>query len=329
MDLATGLKEARLNVPEPPETPHADLVIIDDPPPRPNFQEDHSVAELSELHDKSHPDTRYERGPYNPAALDVEDSSLFSISIATLHSAKTLSAADLPALSVLQDLAHSLHWGVALTRDAAVSQQLVSAVVPGYPASTEVRSAAMLLLGTAIHSNPDAVNALLSHSYSSEADMSPVLNVLAVLRQPEQDDMTLTTRTVFLLSQLCQNPEQLGIFVRSEGLLTLSDLFRPDKLSLNDETHKFRAKTANFLHDRILCSLSGVNRLKHSQALVKGLESWCNTFAVALRDYKFVGTRGESMSPAADAAYKSIEEANQKLSEEDVHLRICGSEFEL
>ena len=329
MNLATGLKEARLNLPEPPETSHADLVIIDDPPPRPNIQKDPSIPKLLELQDESHSDTRYERGPYHPAALDVEESSLFSISIAQLHSATTLSAADLPALSVLQDLAHSIHWGVALTRDAAVSQQLVSAVVPGYPASNEVRSTAMLLLGTAIHSNPDALNALLSHSYLSEADMSPVLSVLAVLRQLEQDEMTLKTRTVFLLSQLCQNTEQLEIFVRSEGLLTLSDLFRAEKMTLKDENHKFRAKAANFLHDRILCSLSGLDRLKQSQALTKGLESWCDTFAIALRDYKFLGTREEAMSPVADAAYNSIEEANQKLREEDVQLRICGSEFEL
>ena len=329
MNLATGLKEARLNVPEPPETPHADLVIIDDPPPRPNIQKDLSVAELLELQDESHSDTRYERGPYHPAAFDVEESSLFSISIATLHSATTLSAADLPAISVLQDLAHSIHWGVALTRDAAVSQQLVAASFPEYPASNEVRSAAMLLLGTAIHSNPDALSALLSHSYLSEAHMSPVLNVLAVLRQPEQDDMTLKMRTVFLLSQLCQNTEQLGIFVRSEGLLTLSDLFRPGEMTSNDENHRFRAKAANFLHDRILCSLSGVDRLKQSQALTKGLESWCNTFTIALKGYKSVGTRGRAMSPAADAAYKSIEEANQKLREHDVQLRICGSEIEL
>ena len=329
MNLATGLKEARLNIPEPPETPHADLVIMDDPPPRPNIQKDLSIAKLLELQDELHSDTTYERGPYHPAAFDVEESSLFSISIAQLHSATTLSAADLPALSILQDLAHSIHWGVALTRDATVSQQLVSAVFPGYPASIEVRSAAMLLLGTAIHSNPDALNALLSHSYLSEADMSPVLNVLAVLRQPEQDDMTLKTRTVFLLSQLCQNTEQLEIFVRSEGLLTLSDLFRAKNMTLKDKNHKFRAKAANFLHDRILCSLSGLDRLKQSPALVKGLEPWCNTFAIALRDYKFVGTREEAMSPMADAAYNSIEEANQKLREEDVQLRICGSEFEL
>lgn len=329
MNLATGLKEARLNVPEPPETPHADLVIIDDPPPRPNIQKDPSVPELLELHDESHSETTYERGPYQPAAFDVEESSLFSISIATLHSATILSAADLPALSILQDLAHSIHWGVALTRDAVVSQQLVSAIFSGYPASNEVRSAAMLLLGTAIHSNPDALSALLGHSYLSEADMSPVLNVLAVLRQPEQDDMTLKTRTVFLLSQLCQNTEQLGIFVRSEGLLTLSDLFRVEQMPLNDENHKFRAKAANFLHDRILCSLGGLDRLKYSQALIKGLEPWCDTLTTALRDYKFVGTREKAMSPVADAAYKSIEEANQKLREEDVQLGICGSEFEL
>lgn len=338
MNLATGLKEARLNVPEPPGTSHADLVIIDDLPPRPSIEEDEPVAELAELHDQSDPDTGY-RGPYYPAAFDAEESSLFFSSITTLHPTTALSTTDLPTLSALQDLAHSIHWGVALARDTAVCQNLVSAIDPGSAASAEVRSAAALLLGTAIHSNPDALNTLLSHSYSPEADMTPVIKVLAALRDPEQEDITLKTRIVFLLSQLCQNTEQLRIFVHSEGLTTFLDLFEPEKMTLDDGKDRFRTKAANFIHDRILSSLGSTNdlssqsgseisRLENHQALVNGLEPWCNAFTKALRKYKYVGMSADNLSPAADAAYESIKEANQALREGNARLKICGNESE-
>ena len=339
MNLATGLKEARLNVPELPGTPHADLVVIDNPP-RPRIEGDELVAEGPELQDQSDSDTGNEREPYFPAAFDAEESSLFSSSIATLHSTTALSTTDLPALSALQDLAYSIHWGVALARDTIVSQHLVSAIDPGSAASAEVRSAAALLLGIAIHSNPDALDALLSHQFSSEAGMTPVDNVLAALRDPKQDDITLKTRTVFLLSQLCQNTEQLRIFLLSEGLATLYDIFGPEQMTVDDGKDKFRAKAANFIYDRILSSLGSATGLvsqpggkmsgpKEDQALAKGLKPWCNAFTKALRKYKAVSMSGENLSPAANAAYESIKEANQKLRDEIIQLRICGNESEM
>ena len=341
MNLATGLKEARLNVPEPPGTPHADLVIIDDLPRRPSIEEDESVAEISELQDQSNPDTGYERGPYFPAAFDAEESSIFSSSIATLHATTTaLSVTDLPALSDLQDLAHSIHWGAALARDAVVSQRLVSAIDPVTGASSEVRSAATLLLGTAIHSNPDALGALLSHSYSPDARMDPLINVLAALRDQEQYDMTLKTRTVFLLSQLCQNTEQLGIFVHSDGLILLLDHFEPENLTLDDGKDKFRAKAANFIYDRILSGLDSANGfvsqsgsqisgLQDNPALVKGLERWCNALPKALRKYESVGRGANAISSAAEIAYESIKQTNQALREKSLQLGVCGNESEL
>lgn len=340
MNLATGLKEARLNVPEPPGTPHADLVIIDDLPPLPSTEENEPLTEVSELQDQSDPDTGHERGPYYPAAFDVEESSIFHSSVATLHSATTLSTTDLPALAALQDLAHSIHWGLALARDKAVCQILVSAIDPGSAASAEVRSAATLLLGTAVHSNPDALNALLSHSYSSEAGMAPVSSALAALRDPKQEDISFKTRTVFLLSQLCQDTEQLRIFIHSEGLNTLFDLFEPEKLTLDDGKDKFRAKAANFIYDRILSNLgvanglvsqsgSEISGLGSDQALIKGLEPWCYGFTKALRAYETVGIYTEHSSPAADAAYESIKETSQSLREKRERLRICGNESEL
>ena len=336
MNLATGLKEARLNVPEPQGTHYADLVFMDELPPRPSIEEDERVTEVPELQDQSDVDTAYERGPYFPAAFDAEESSLFSASIAILQSTTALSNTDLPALSALQDLAHSVDWGLAFARDAVASQHIVSAIHPGSAAPAELRSAATLLLGTAIHSNYAALDALLSHPYSAEAGKSPVFNVLAALRDPEQADMTLKTRAVFLLSQLCQNTEQLRIFILSDGLATLFDLFE-ERMTLDGGMDKFRAKAANFIYDRILSRLGSANGLsgteisgsKDDQVFVKVLEPWCSAFTKALRKYDLVGLMGGNLSPAADAAYESLKEANQKLREESAQLGICGHESEL
>ena len=339
MNLATGLKEARLNVPEPPGTSHAELVIIDDLPSRPSIEEDDPAVEIPELQDQSDPDTEYERRePYHPSAFNTEESSLFYSSITMLQSKTALSNRELPALSALQDLAHSIHWGVELARDSAVCQTLVSAINPGSAASSEVRSAAALLMGTAIHSNPDALEALLSHRYSSEAGRAPAVIVIAALRDPEQRDVILKTRTVFLLSQLCQNTEQMHIFVHSGGLDTLLDLFETDEMTPDNGNDKFRAKVANFIYDRILSGLGNANglvtqsgsensALGNDRALTKGLEPWCNAFTNTLKMYEIEGLTAEHLSPTVEAAFESIKEADQALKEAHAQLRICGNEF--
>ena len=341
INLATGLKEARLNVPEPPGTSHAELVIIDDLPPRPSIEEDDPAVEIPELQDQSDPDTEYERRePYHPAAFNTEESSLFYSSIITLQSITALSNRELPALSALQDLAHSIHWGVELARDSAVMQTLVSAINPRSAASSEVRSAAALLMGTAIHSNPDALEALLSHRYSSEAGRAPAAIVIAALRDPEQRDIMLRTRNVFLLSQLCQNTEQLLIFVHSRGLDTLLDLFETDQMTPDNGNDKFRAKVANFIYDRILSGLGNANglltqsgsensALGNDQLLTKGLEPWCNAFTNTLEMYEMVGMTAEHLSPSVEAAFESVKEADLALKEAHAPLRICGNEFEV
>ena len=341
MNLATGLKEARLNVPEPPGVSHAELVIIDDLPPPPSIEEDDPAVEIPDLQDQSDSDTEYEhREAYHPAAFNTEESSLFYSSITTLQSTTALSNRELPALSALQDLAHSIHWGAELARDPAVCQTLIFAINSGSAASSEVRSAAALLMGTAIHSNPDALQALLSHRYSSEAGRAPAAIVIAALRDPEQRDIMLKTRTVFLLSQLCQNTEQLHIFLHSRGLDTLLDLFETYQMTPDNGNDKFRAKVANFIYDRILSGLGNANglltqsgsennALGNDQVLTKGLEPWCKAFTNTLKMYETVGMTAERLSPTVEAAFESIKEADQALKVAHAPLRICGDELEL
>lgn len=338
VNLATGLKEARLNVPESLGTSHAELVVIDELSSRPSTEEDDAVAGVPELQDQSDPDTGHERrGPYHPAASNAEESSLFFSSITTLHSTTSLSYTELSALTVLQDLAHSIHWGIALARDTAVCQMLVSAIDPGSDAPCEIRSAAALLLGTAVHSNPEALDAVLSHQYSSETGLTPAVTVLAALKAPDPGDLTIKTRNVFLLSQLCQNTGQLRIFVDSGGLDTLFGLFEPDRTTLDNGQDKFRAKAANFIYDRILCSTTGLvsqsglraSTLGNDHALMKGLKPWCSGFTRMLRVYELASMSAENLSAAADAAFESIKETKRALQEAHAKLSICGNESEL
>ena len=99
INLATGIKEGRLNLPEPPGTPHADLLIIDDLPLPPNTEEHDTVVAIPELQDQSVSSTPHERiGPYHPAAFNAADSSLFYSSITSLDATTALSDTDLPTL---------------------------------------------------------------------------------------------------------------------------------------------------------------------------------------------------------------------------------------
>ena len=238
------------------------------------------------------------------------------------------------ARHTLLDLAYSIHWGFTLVRDGTVSQKLVSAIAPGSAASAEIRSAAILLLSTAIHNNPDALDALLSHLHPSGAGATPVGTVLAALRDPERGDIALNTRTVVLLSQLCQDTKQLRIFVHSGGLTTLFDLFASEKMTPDDGKDKFRGRAANFMYDRVLPNLDstdglalqsglGLSALGNDQALSKGLKPWCNVLTKALRMYKVSG-----MSEA-DAIYNSLKETSQALKEAHARLGICGNESKL
>ena len=141
----------------------------------------------------------------------------------------------------------------------------------------------------------------------------------------------LNTRTVVLLSQLCQDTEQLRIFVHSGGLTTLFDLFAPEKMTPDDGKDKFRGRVANFIYDRVLLNLNSAGGLapqsglettvlESDQALSKDLKPWCNAFTNALRMHKVAGVS------EADAIYNSLKETSQALKEAHGRFGICGNE---
>lgn len=229
MNLATGIKEARLNVPE-LEAAHSDLVIIDEPELHPN------QAVLEEAPPR-----------VRPPRFDADEASLFHHSLSTLKSPSTTIEGLLPALSNLQELCHSQDWGLALTKDSAATRFLIQ-ILQDLSGKLALRSLSALLLATAIQNNPEALTAALSHFYNDEGPKGPLDAVMLALMHDQCP--LLLTRVVFLLSALCQDPGLLARFADAGGLEVLLRVFDGEHVG-RDERDKLRGKIANFVLDHL------------------------------------------------------------------------------
>lgn len=238
MNLTSGVKDAKLNEPDEDPVGHAaDLVIVDDFP-----------NTAHELQDQTNPqDAQTPRAPH----FESSEGTLFASGVSTLQSA-SLSDAEtiIPALSDLQDLAHSSYWGVTLARDSTICHILLQLLSPSISTSNfELRSAAALLLGTAIHNNPPALTAALTHFYNDEWPNGPLEAVILALAHEQLP--SILTRIVFLLSGLCQDEAQMRKFLDAGGLDLLAKLFDAENAGV-DERDRLRGKIANFIFDHFL-----------------------------------------------------------------------------
>lgn len=249
MNLTSGVKEAKLNVPDEDPVGHAaDLVIVDDFP-----------NTAHELQDQTSPQDA--QPPHLPDFESLEDAffphfessegTLFASGVSTLKSSSLSDAeAIIPALSDLQDLAHSAHWGLTLTRDSTICHRLLQLLSPSHSTSNlELKSAAALLLGTAIHNNPPALTAALTHFYNDEWPTGPLEAVILAIAHEQLS--SILTRMVFLLSGLCQDEAQMRKFLDAGGLDLLAKLFDAENAGA-DERDRLRGKIANFIFDNFL-----------------------------------------------------------------------------
>ena len=250
LNLATGVKEARLNVPE-PEDAHSVLVIVEKPEPEEPISDSQlgHVAEELQIpfhHDQSVLDDtpRMRTPPFDPG-----EASTFEESMSQLRNSPSADSNydPTPALTALQDLCHSADWGLKLTKDSNVTRLLVHSF-RDVSQKLAVRSGAALLLATAIQNNPDALAAAISQFYNDEWPTGPLDAVLLALMH--EQSTSLLIRTVFLLSSLCQDQSQLVKFVNMGGLEILIEVFRHGDIS-QPHHDKLRGKIANFIFDHI------------------------------------------------------------------------------
>ena len=275
MNLATGLKEARLNIPESEDAPKADMVIVDNTPVRlaANEEADAEPVTPSGFQDQSQPERDYD---YLRPSLDPEEASLFASETSNLRSS---SIPTLETLSALTDLVHSYDWGLALAQDGLLIDKLANIFRPDSEphAPIEIRSATALLLGTAIQNNPEALAALLSHREEPTRDvleqdvLHSVISTLTL--KLEQDSpialLQLHQRNVFVLYQLASSPAQLRHFIYWQDVNSLYDLFTfcntdprdtnapfdPSRISPGggaEGRDKLRQRIANLMLDHVL-----------------------------------------------------------------------------
>lgn len=254
MNLATGVKEAKLNIPEPEEA-YSDLVVVEKPeetediPPTENVDgvsEDSSeYSGVPHHHDQSVL-SRPSRIRYPPS--EPAEALTFETSMSTLRDSPGENYNLDPALCALQDLCHSGEWGLKLTKDSKVIRLLVQ-VFQDVSQQLAIRSGAALLLATAIQNNPEALAAALSHFYNDEWPTGPLDAILVALAHEQSPKLLI--RTVFLLSSLCQNPQQLARFINAGGLETLLQVFEAAKGPAPEDA-KLRGKIANFILDHVV-----------------------------------------------------------------------------
>ncbi|KAL9601397.1 MAG: hypothetical protein Q9219_002573 [cf. Caloplaca sp. 3 TL-2023] len=241
INIATGLKEARLNVPEPrgTVTTFSDLAIIDN-----------SDLLGYEAEPLEHPTDRHEdantQKPMRVPSHDVGESVIFSESADVVKRHDPVDTSQLiAALTDLEDLSHSYQWGVTLAKDVDLSHRLFLLLLPSQR-SLEIRSLAALVFGTAVGNNPAALGIALSHFYNDEWPEGPLEAVILALVHDQAPK--LLNGMMFLLSALCQDKDQLERFLEADGIAILIEIYQGNT-TLEKDSYRINKKVAHFVVD--------------------------------------------------------------------------------
>ncbi len=326
MNLETGLKEARLNVPFPEgdesgtelaAVPVVDEDVVDDEPPR---------RSLVEQSGKVPPAYSNEGKIQQPPAASGE-SGIFTTSVSTILS--PISSAEVidAALDKLEDLAHEIYWGVEIAKDEAIVRKLVS-LLEGETSPSK----AALVLGSAVQNNAVALTAALSHFSTGHGANDPIRLVLHRLyRSP---DPKLAERLLYLLSAIMRGGvgQRDQFVVKYKALRNLILVFKAGEAG-TDRRDGVRGRIALLLMDNFFN-----NEMKdgHSEAgepsqltgeepfimagpdteqMILGkridthedIRPWCEAFATALETWDKQGKEKTAV------AYARVDEAYQAL----------------
>ena len=312
LNIQTGEKEARLNVPEENEDSKEAVVLNDDVPHGPKTKElgvlDGETPLQLRLQDA--PKQEKHARPYTPprpaAPADPNEVVLYEAAISILKQKSfinertrvVLNRDIADAIETLTELAHSLEWGLAICRDAELSRMLLASIVTT-PANgleyiaPELRSAVLLLMATAIQNNPDALSALLDLAHDEHGYQGPLhatLQSIALEGSRGGGDPTIVARAIFFLSQLCANDEVLATYLTSdiESFPQLLHLFAASLSEKDAIQAKLRHRIANFVEDhaeRIAALLKMEPQADKVMAKEreKSLRLWCNAFSIAMQ----------------------------------------------
>ena len=319
LNLETGLKEAKLIDPEDASVPNAVEVVepsapVDDPLPA------EKSFDLISQHGAQKVLSPAKEENIRPPAPSNPDASSFASNLALIKSTGSHTATSpgdvLAAMDGLEDTAHDIYWGLRLCEDAGAVQALTS-WIDGVSGKDEVRGKAALLLGTAVQNNPSALKALLAN----ESGTNPTNLVAVILRNLNQDrgNPDFLARMVYLLSELCQDQNQLATLVRADGFSVLQQALRPDAAGQNDGRDRIRQRIGDFFLDHVLREDLSANRDLVERARPGGLAGelagLCAAFFDTLQSMR-VGTCEGLCSEAKEhvrEAYDALKPVFEKL----------------
>ena len=236
INLATGVKEAKLNEPDQLESSSsADIVaVVDEFEKAPTLRDQSNSREILN---------------YRPKQIDSSEGALFASALNNIKSSSTKPSLIISELLTLQELVHAYHWGLTLSRDEELVSILIQNVSNAASVNIDIRSAATLLLATAIHNNPDALATVLSCVDKNRCTEDPLEAAMSALTLEEPP--VLLTRMVFLISALCKDQLQKQKFVDNHGLNLLAEVFETVSVGKVGRD-KLQGKIANFVLDHLL-----------------------------------------------------------------------------
>ena len=280
MDIYSGKKEARLNIPMEGEKTAADIpteqavVIVDQPEP---------VLAAPEEPTRDEPVAMRDRQAKKPPAYDnagkimpphpegdgaVADSTAFQDARSTLTQGDLSGRVDV--LHTLLDLSHDIYYGVELMKDADVFQQLLWLMYEDDPKDTAGSALnhkrAAGIIANSIQNNPTALREAqnswhqllpgprknpkyeLSENGKWQSDSAMVERMLLVLR--EESDPAAMKAKISALTGLMKSSDIKERFLEQEGLGHLLTLFRRE--FSNKEWEGVRIKLAEFISDNFL-----------------------------------------------------------------------------
>lgn len=273
MDIYSGKKEARLNIPMDGdaetdiETQQA-MAIVDQPE---QGTEETVQDEPVALRDKAHkkPPAYEPEGKILPprepdgSVTDGENFERATNILGNIHPSDD--SYESSALATLLELSHDIYYGVELMKKIPVVQQLMFSMVeesPDKSLSAEHRRQAAGVLANSLQNNPTALQeaqkswrSYLPYPHSSSsasdlqahaADQEQVSRMLQALRS-ETDPAAMKAK-IYALSGLIKDHELRDILLEMKGLEDLLSIFR----NPGDEWDSARMKIAQFVMDNFL-----------------------------------------------------------------------------
>ncbi|KAI9838686.1 MAG: hypothetical protein M1819_005000 [Sarea resinae] len=314
LNLETGQREARLNVPGPTTDEEESQFPVLVGPSTDDAAEDESPSSMQSL---SQPSSLLEKsGKTAPAysnsgripqpPSESLETDIFSGAVDLLHDAdpsKALPFILLNAFDDLEDLAHSLYWGLRIASSETTTRKLLELLSPTKTLDASVRANAALVLGSALQNNPSAIEAFVSQFSGADEPLSYLCRAVETEPVPR-----CQSRLLYLLFSIARDKTQLHRFLHAGGLDSLRRVFDADRAGQDREKDAVRGRIATFISDEFLEDDAAATIAVEDDAapLVEGaeresewvlldpssrsqrtklLQPWCATFATALKKW--------------------------------------------